>query len=316
MTTAMASLKPERQLMGHQFSTYRIGGAIEEAYQPTTIEDAVAILKSVQESGKKLTVLGWGGNTIIASAGISGVTLITRKLTWVKPLENNRFEFGTGVHLAKVAATALQAGLSGGEFTIGIPGTVGGAIRMNAGAMKQETSDIVESVQVFNIKTQSIETWEPQDLGFAYRTSTIDPRQVVVLSAIFKFTPGTAAEIKSKMDGNVQFRKTHHPIEPNGGSVFQNPLPDKPAGMLLDQLGAKTDGWRVGGVRISPLHANFIINDKNGTSADVLKLMRKMQLAIKENYDLETHPENKFLGDATEEEKRLWKELTGDDLDA
>lgn len=300
--------------MGHQFSTYRIGGPIEEAYQPTTLEEAVAVLNDVKRSGKKLTVLGWGGNTLIASAGISGVTFITRKMTWTKDLGDNRFEFGAGVHLAKVSATALNHGLAGAEFMIGIPGTVGGAIRMNAGAMKQETQSVIESVQVFNLATGQVETLLPSDLGFAYRTSTIDPNKVIVLSAIMAFWPGDAKEIKAKMDGNVHFRKSHHPIEPNGGSVFQNPLPDKPAGMLLDQLGAKE--WHEGGVRISPLHANFIVNINQGTSLDILRLMRRMQVAIKENYQLETHPENKFLGDASQEEKQLWKELTGDDLNA
>lgn len=310
MITA-SELKPERQLMGHQFSTYRIGGPIEEAYQPASVEEAVAVLQNIyQKDGiqKPLTVLGWGGNTLIASAGISGLTLITRKMTWVHPLGNFRFEFGAGVHLAKVAATALQQSLTGAEFTIGIPGTVGGAIRMNAGAMRQETQNVIESVTLYNLEKRQLETWEPEALGFAYRKSNIDPQKVVVLSAVMGFEKGDKDQIKAKMDENVQFRKSHHPIEPNGGSVFQNPLPDKPAGMLLDKLGAKS--WVEGGVRISPLHANFIINHDNGSSLDVLRLMRRMQLAIWEHYQLSTHPENKFMGDATAEEASLWQALT------
>ena len=309
--TAAPALPASKTLTGVEFCTYRVGGPLDLAYQPATLEEAVEVLRFAKESKQPLTVLGWGGNSIIASRGIRGITLITRKMTWVRPLENNphAFEFGAGVHLAKVSAEALQHGLSGAEFMIGIPGTVGGAVRMNAGALKQEMADVVIAAQVFNLETGQLETWDKTRLDFQYRKSAIDPEKHIVLAATLQFHPGHPAEIKSQMDASVQFRKTHHPTEPNGGSVFANPSPEEPVGKLLDQIGARNPVWAEGGVHISPLHCNFIVNVNQGTSTDILRLMLRMKFAIFEHYQLDVHPENKFIGDATDEEKRLWQQL-------
>ena len=296
-------------LMGANFTTYRIGGPLEEAYQPTSEAELVAVLKEAHRAGKTLTILGWGGNTIIASAGIRGVTVITRKLDWVEPKSDTRIAFAAGVHLAKSASAALKQSLTGGEYMIGIPGTIGGAIRMNAGALGQETADLVRSVNLFNLETGDVEIWLPEHLGFSYRKSSIDPKKHIILSAELEFQPGNAAEISAMMDKSVNFRKTHHPKEPNGGSVFKNPSKEMPAGKLLEELGAKGN-WREGGAMVSPLHANFIVNIDKATSADVLKLMLRMKRAINERYGYDAHPENLFLGEATEEEQTLWQELT------
>lgn len=296
-------------LMGANFTTYRIGGPLEEAYQPTSEAELVAVLKEAHRAGKTLTILGWGGNTIIASAGIRGVTVITRKLDWVEPKSDTRIAFAAGVHLAKSASAALKQSLTGGEYMIGIPGTIGGAIRMNAGALGQETADLVRSVNLFNLETGDVEIWLPEHLGFSYRKSSIDPKKHIILSAELEFQPGNAAEISAMMDKSVNFRKTHHPKEPNGGSVFKNPSKEMPAGKLLEELGAKGN-WREGGAMVSPLHANFIVNIDKATSADVLKLMLRMKRAIHERYGFDAHPENLFLGEATEEEQTLWQELT------
>lgn len=296
-------------LMGAQFTTYRIGGPLDEAYQPRSEAEMVNILRQTQAAGKPLTLLGWGGNSIIASAGIRGVAIITRKLDWVEPITDTRIAFGAGVHLAKAASVALKHGLTGGEFMIGIPGTIGGAVRMNAGALGQETANLVRSVNLYNLETAQLETWLPEQLGFQYRKSVIDPLKHVVLSAELEFQPGNPAEISATMTKSVQFRKTHHPKEPNGGSVFKNPSKEMPAGKLMEELGAKGQ-WREGGAMVSPLHGNFIVNVDNATSLDVLRLMRRMQRAIQETYGLEAHPENLFLGDATPEEQALWQALT------
>lgn len=295
-------------LMGANFTTYRIGGPLQEAYQPATEAELIAILREVQRTGKQLTVLGWGGNSIIASRGISGVTIITRKLDWMEPKSPTRIAFGAGVHLAKSASAALKQSLTGGEYMIGIPGTIGGAIRMNAGALGQETSEVVRSVNLFNLQTGDVETWLPEQLGFSYRKSSIDPQTHIILSAELEFQSGDAAKIAEMMDQSVAFRKTHHPKEPNGGSVFKNPSKEMPAGRLLEELGAKGN-WREGGAMVSPLHGNFIVNMDNGTSTDVLKLMLRMKRAIHERYGLDAHPENLLLGDATDEEIALWREL-------
>lgn len=292
---------------GAQFTTYRIGGPLEEVSFPTTVEEAMAILQEVRRSGKPLTVLGWGGNSLIASAGISGVTLITRKLVEVTHKGGNRFQFGAGVHLAKAAVVAQQHSLTGAEYMIGIPGTIGGAVRMNAGALGQETSAVVVYAFIYNLETAELEIWDQARLQYRYRHSAIDPRKHVVLGAEFEFQPGNHAEITALMDNSVSFRKTHHPTEPNGGSVFQNPTKEMTVGRMLDEAGAKT--WVEGGCRISPLHANFIVNLGSATSLDVLRLMTRMKKTVRERYGFNIYPENLFLGDATPEEQALWEAL-------
>lgn len=304
----MSTLSPQ-VLQGANFTTYRIGGPLEEAYQPSTEAEMIDILQRVYRDKKQLTVLGWGGNSLIASQGIRGVTIITRKLDWVETISPTRIRFGAGVHLAKSSQVALKHGLTGGEYMIGIPGTIGGAVRMNAGALGQDTAEVTRSVTLFNLQSGEVETWLPEQLQFSYRRSSINPTQHIVLSAEMEFKPGDPATISQLMEGSVAFRKTHHPKEPNGGSVFKNPAPDQPMGKLMEELGAKGN-WRVGGAMVSPLHGNFIINVDNATSADVLGLMLKMKHAVKEHYQLDAHPENLFLGDATTEEQALWQELT------
>lgn len=303
----MTTLIQSHQLPGAPYSTYRIGGLIQTAFFPESEAELVDILTTATEENRKLITLGWGGNTLIASAGISDWTIITRKFGEYRQIDDTTLEFDAGTHTAKISAVALKHGLSGAEYLIGIPGTVGGAVRMNAGATGQETSDIVESVRVFNRHSKKVETWTKEDLAFSYRKSAIDPNIHTVLAARFKLTPNNADDIQALMDKNINFRKTHHPTEPNGGSVFKNPAPDAPAGKLLDELGAR--GWTEGGVSISQLHCNFIVNIDNGTSLDVLKLMTRMKEAIKENYGYSVHPENIFMGDATPEEKTLWEAL-------
>ncbi|MDH4379425.1 MAG: UDP-N-acetylmuramate dehydrogenase [Vampirovibrionales bacterium] len=315
---------------GVQWTTYKMGGPLQEAYQPQSLSEAVELLTrwmALEDNQRpKLTLLGWGGNSVVAQAGIAGVTLITRKLDWVRPeADGLSFTFGAGVHSAKVAATAQKHGLAGGEFMIGIPGTVGGMVRMNAGALGQNTSERLISARVFNATTGVLEDWPAERFGFRYRHSEMDSAKHFVLEATFAFVPGDAATIAQKMTDSVQFRRAHHPTEPNGGSVFRNPLPTesnpKPpsAGMLLDGLGARGDvtfnkpPWEQGGVQVSPRHANFIVNvgvgDEVGTSTDVLRLMRRMQQAVIDAHGITLRPENVLLGDANAEEQALWQLL-------
>lgn len=304
-----------------RYTTYRIGGPMACSAHPASLDDTIALCQALFKH--KLTwsaTLGWGSNTIVASQGISGITLITRKMNWITPLDDHRFTVGAGVHLAKLATFACDAGLSGAEFMIGIPGTMGGAARMNAGAMRQETSGIVQAIRLFNWETGTVELWCIEALMYAYRSSALDPEKHTVLEATIALTPGDTASIRAAMDANLAFRKTHHPTEPNGGSVFKNPYPpghanaSQTAGWMLDQLGARgtdtTTPWAVGGSSVSPKHANFIINTGEATSLDVLQLMGRMQDAISQAYGVRLHPENLVLGDLTPEERANWAQLT------
>ncbi|MEB3244448.1 MAG: UDP-N-acetylmuramate dehydrogenase [Vampirovibrionales bacterium] len=334
-------IQPYTTWTGAQFSTYRLGGPIRQAYLPTNLDDAVRLLDwfcEVEPPLPRLNLLGWGSNSVIASAGITLPCVIFRKLTCIEPTQSlpdgrRAFKFGAGVHLAKVSKTALDHGLKGAEFMVGIPGTVGGAVRMNAGASAQETAPLVQKAWVYSLPARALQVWPHDKLAFEYRHSAIDPQKYVVLAAELAFEPGESADIAERMAFNRTFRQTHHPIEPNGGSVFRNfiekPLPqplnaepsktspldvagaETPkihyAGKMLEALGAKA--WTEGGVRVSLKHANFIVNVANGTSTDVLKLMTRMQQAVQKAYGIKLHPENLFMGDASAEESALWQAL-------
>ena len=300
-------LKPVYGQFAAPWTTYRLGGPMDVAFFPENADQCLSVMRAIEVYQLPITVLGWGSNSIVASTGIRGATLITRKLLMQTRIDNTRFELGAGVHLAKIATLAQQHSLTGAEYMIGIPATLGGAVRMNAGALGQVTSQIIEQVTLYNRQTHLVEHWPVDKLDYRYRHSELDPDQHVVLSAIVNLSPGNQAEIAQRMNDSVAFRKTHHPIEPNGGSVFQNPDKSHTVGQMLDQLQAK--GWQQGGMMISPRHANFIINLGNGTSTDLLRLMCRMKQAIKQYYGFTIVPENKLLGQITSEEADLWAEL-------
>ncbi|MBY0450102.1 MAG: UDP-N-acetylmuramate dehydrogenase [Cyanobacteria bacterium] len=303
----MIALRAQESLSAAPYSTYRIGGPIDRAYFPCSMNEAVDLLKGLDA----VTVLGWGSNSLIASRGIRGDVLITRKMDWVESVSSTGLIFGAGVHLAKSAAAAQKVSLHGAEYMIGIPGTMGGAVRMNAGALGQETAQVVQRVWVFERESKTVQVWSANECQFQYRHSALEPNKHIVLQVECEFAPGNLAEITQMMEGSIAFRKAHHPTEPNGGSVFKNPKPET-AGALLDEMGAKS--WTEGGVRVSPMHANFIVNTGEGTSTDVLRLMVRMKASVFERHGLTLQPENILMGDITEEEARLWSYLQRRDL--
>jgi UDP-N-acetylmuramate dehydrogenase len=311
-TPELHGLNPQLGKPSAPYSTYRIGGNMEVAWFPTSVKEAITLLNALRPllltQATTLNVLGWGSNTLIATAGISGNTLITRKMANMVALGDGLYRIEAGVHLAKVANTCMEASLSMGEFFIGIPGTMGGATLMNAGAMGQDTAAIVERVYIYDIKTAEARWIDAGALRYSYRYSHIDPTRQMVLATECRFTPGDQSATKARMNENVQFRKAHHPIEPNGGSVFRNPEGFPTVGKMMDDIGAK-GCWAVGGAMVSPLHGNFIINTGTATSHDVLALMTRMKIAAFETYGATIYPENRFMGNATSEERALYHAL-------
>jgi UDP-N-acetylmuramate dehydrogenase len=307
-----ALIQPHHGELASPYSTYRIGGVMDEAYFPTTRQEAEALLNHLKPrllANEPLTTIGWGSNTLIASAGIRGITLVLRKLAGWQQLSPTVFQFDAGVHLAKVANIAKEAGLTGAEFYIGIPGTIGGACRMNAGAMGKESALVITKVLVYDLTTFTAAWVDKESLQFAYRFARIDSSHQLILTVECLFQPATDPALTQRlMDDNMTFRKTHHPIEPNGGSVFRNPPNAPPVGKLVDELGGKGI-WQVGDAMVSPKHGNFIINKGNATSSDVLQLMLQIKHRV---FDATGHvifPENKFLGHAPQQELDWWAAL-------
>ena len=219
----------------------------------------------------------------------------------------NRVIAGAGVRGTKLSKLALENTLSGLEFMIAFPGSVGGEVFMNAGAHGQMIADVLKTAKVF-CPEKGIISLSNEELEFSYRTSICQRKPYSVLEAEFELTPSNKEAIQEKMNENLSFRQNKQPALtlPNCGSTFRNPQGDS-AGRLLDEAGVK--GMASGGVRVWENHANFIINDGNGTSLDVLRLMDKMYSKVKEKFNIELKPEVRFLGGNNEEEVMICKKL-------
>lgn len=275
-------------------TSFKIGGQVKKIFAPDTIENFVEYLKAYPEA----PVLGNLSNILISSKGYDGIVILTSQLNKID-FSENRIVAGAGVRGPKLSQEACKNGYSGFEFMIGFPGSVGGQVFMNAGAHGQTISNIVSKVKVYHPQ-KGIITLTKDEMDFGYRTSICQKENLVVLEAEFELHPKSKEEIQSKMDENLKFRKSHQPslALPNCGSVFKNPQGDS-AGRLLDACGVKE--LKFGGVRVWENHANFIINDGNGTSTDVLNLMCEMKKRVKERFDIDLKPEVRYLGNCEEE---------------
>lgn len=285
------------------YTTFKIGGKISEAYFPDNIDEFVRLLQKYPN----IPVLGNLSNTLISSFGYDGKIILTHKMDNIS-VEGCRVIADCGVKGPKLAQEVCKAGLSGLEFMIGFPGSVGGEIYMNASANGQCISDSVFSVLCYSRKV-GLMTIKKEQMGFDYRTSRCEKDDLIVLKTEFELTQKNPDEIKKQMDENLDFRRKHQPTLalPNCGSIFKNP-PCNPAGRLLESVGAKE--IMIGEARVWRNHSNFIINTGNSTSLDVLELMYEMKKRVNEVYNIELEPEIKYLGNKNKEELKLWQKLT------
>lgn len=269
-----------------KLTSFKIGGKIAKMIFPEIVDEFVQAL----QDNKNAFVAGNLSNTLVSSDGYDGVVISTSKLNEIK-IEGTKVIAGAGVRGPKLSQTVAEKGLAGLEFMIGFPGSVGGEVFMNAGANGQCVADVLKSAKVYCPEKGLITL---TDLEFGYRTSICQKKNYVVLEAEFELTPSEG--VKEKMDENLSFRKAHQPslVLPNCGSVFRNPEGNS-AGKLLDECGVK--GLECGGVKVWENHANFIVNHNNGTSHEVINLMREMQKRVKDKFNIELKPEIRFLGD-------------------
>ena len=285
-----------------KLTTFKIGGKIKKVFFPKNIDEFEYILNN----NPKIQVFGNLSNTLISSDGYEGTIILTTKMDNIK-IKETKVIADAGVKGPMLAKTVAQAGLSGFEFMIGFPGSVGGEVYMNASANSQAISDNLVCVTCY-CPDKGIHKLTREELEFDYRTSRCQKEKIIVLQAEFELKPKSKDEIQKQMDENIALRKSHQPslALPNCGSVFKNP-PNDSAGRLLDSIGAKQMSH--GGVKVWENHANFIVNHNNGTSKDVLSLMYKMQQAVKKEYNIELMPEIIFLGGNNEEENKLCQKL-------
>ncbi len=275
----------------HLHTTYRTGGPAEVYVYPQTPEQWEFVLKLARAENIPLRTIGFGSNILVSGQGIGGITCSTKKMNRIL-VEGNTIKAQAGAPLDKVAELACKAGLAGMEKLSGIPGSVGGAVYMNAGAYGQETADSLEYFDIIDLEGRPA-TFLKSDLKFSYRKVEGLP-PCIILSAGFKLTPGNFTQLLAARSQVQHSRVEKQPLEfPSAGSVFKRPVGDY-ASRLIDAVGLR--GLSVGGAKVSEKHAGFIINFNHATPEDIKTLMDQVRQKVKEQFGVELELEQILWG--------------------
>ncbi|MGD1900308.1 MAG: UDP-N-acetylmuramate dehydrogenase [Phormidesmis sp.] len=279
-----------------KLTTFKVGGQAEWLALPKTPDQLGEAIRWGRDQGLAITMLGAGSNLLISDQGLSGLVLCTRALRHSEfDAETGRVVAAAGEPWSSLAWKAARHGLKGFEWTIGIPGTVGGAVVMNAGAHGGETADILVEADVLE-PNGTLHRLKPEALGYRYRTSNLQGRSDrIVTAATFQLSPGhDPAAVKAATAADLKQRRTTQPYHlPNCGSVFRNP-PGDSAGRLIQAAGLK--GHQIGQAQTSTLHANFIVNLGKAKASDVLALIRHTQAVIRDRNGISLETEVKIIG--------------------
>ena len=275
-------------------SSFRIGGPAKRFASPADTQQLILLENYARECGGRPLLIGNGTNILFPDEGLDRLVISTREMAGVQ-MGDNEFEVtaGAGASLAKVAVFACQRGLAGLAFAHGIPGSVGGAVCMNAGAYGGEMQHVVKNVVVL-FPEEGIRTLTNEEMKFGYRRSILNDRpEGVVLSAAFALTKGNSEEIKGEMDALMEKRHASQPLElPSAGSTFKRPEGHF-AGALIEQTGCK--GLQVGGAQVSTKHAGFVVNVSNATARDVKELIAQVQKRVFDATGVTLEPEVKIV---------------------
>lgn len=275
-------------------TTFRVGGAADYFVSVKTEEEIWKVLTLCKEEGIPFFVLGNGSNLLVGDGGYRGVIVQICKEMNAITVEGDRLRVQAGALLSKIGNVALDAGLTGFEFGAGIPGTLGGAVYMNAGAYGGEIKDVIESATVLNPQGERM-VLTKEELELGYRTSKVAKEGYVVLEAVLKLQPGDPEEIREKMAQLREQRVTKQPLEfPSAGSTFKRPT-GYFAGKLIQDAGLA--GLTVGGAQVSEKHCGFVINRGGATAAEIMELVRQVQQKVKETFGVELELEVRRLGE-------------------
>ncbi len=289
------------------FNTLKIKALAKYFYMPDNYGEMISLFKKFKN--QKPIVLGNGSNILFSSIKIEDPIIYTGKMKNCFILGNN-IEVECGIKTQTLSKTAYEKGLSGFEFLIGIPATLGGAIYMNAGAHKQTISDKLVSCKVYDCENHKILTLKKEEMNFSYRHSILKDKPYILLTAKFSLDKKPKEEIKSRMDENILFRKTHQPnlALPNAGSVFKNPENSEfSAGALIDKCNLR--GYKAHNCEVYTNHCNFIINSNNANSIDYTDMIFEIYSKVKEKFGVELSPEIIYIGKMTKGEEEKWKIL-------
>lgn len=284
------------QVLLAPLTSFRVGGPAEWYVAPRSLVELQASFEWADSEGVPVTLLGAGSNLLVSDCGLSGLVVATRHLrhTHFDP-ETGQVTAGAGEPIPRLAWLAAKRGWQGLEWAVGIPGTVGGAVVMNAGAHGSSISDILVSVRVMQPDGVE-EVFTAQELGYRYRTSLLQGSNRLVTQATFQLQPGAErSQVMAETSEHLNHRRTTQPYHlPSCGSVFRNPGPQTAAGWLIEQTGLK--GHQIGGAQIAQRHANFILNCGSATAGDIFQLIHYVQEQVEHRWSLLLEPEVKILG--------------------
>ena len=301
MEEKSGAVRVEKDADMAKYTSFRIGGPAKRMVFPHKEEDVALILESCKAAEISWFVLGRGSNLLVSDQGLDCVVLNMAELNGIRLEENDIVYAQAGALLSRIAVQAQQAGLAGLAFAHGIPGSLGGAVVMNAGAYGGEMRQVVKEVTA--LFADGVRTLEAKDLHFSYRHSIFNEEEGIVLSARLMLQPGDSEQIRAEMDDLMVRRKASQPLEyPSAGSTFKRPEGHF-AGTMIDECGLK--GTAVGGAEVSAKHAGFIINKGNATFADVVSLIGVVQDTVYRTFGVELEPEVRIIQSAEKSEEQL-----------
>ena len=275
-----------------ELTTYRVGGRAAVRVRVESAEELVTLGAVIAQSGAQFAVLGRGSNLLVADEGFDGIVVTLGDGLATIEIENTTVRVGGAVPLPVAARRTAAAGLTGFEWAVGVPGSIGGAVRMNAGGHGSDMSESLVGVRVVDLATGDHGSMSAADLELGFRSSTLG-RSMVVTEAELALSIGDRAAAEAELSEIVRWRRENQPGGANAGSVFVNPRPDS-AGRLVDEAGAK--GLRLGSAEVSTKHANFIQVDDGGSANDVAALMAIVRAKVLEYTGVDLHAETHFLG--------------------
>ncbi|HDX9704694.1 MULTISPECIES: UDP-N-acetylmuramate dehydrogenase [Bacillus] len=277
-----------------RYTTMKIGGPADILIVPKHVAGIEKTLQLVKQYKTKWTVIGRGSNLLVSDQGIEGVVIRLGEGLDHLEVEKHKVRVGSGYPLIKLSTLLSRQGLAGLEFASGIPGSVGGAIYMNAGAHKSDISSVLSKALIL-FEDGTIDWLTNKELEFSYRASVLQTKRPgIVLEAEFQLQAGKREEIVRSMQNNKDYRRETQPWNhPCAGSIFRNPIPHF-AGDLVEKAGLR--GYRIGGAQISQMHGNFIVNTGGASAQDVLSLIELIKHTIKDKFDVDMHTEVEIIG--------------------
>lgn len=283
---------PNEPLANH--TTMKIGGPADVLVEPKSLEKLQETMETINKYKVKWTAIGRGSNLLVSDLGIEGVVIKLGNGMDHLELEGDEVHVGGGYSLIKLVTIISKKGLTGLEFAGGIPGSVGGAVYMNAGAHGSDMSKVLKKAHIL-FEDGKMEWLNADQLNFSYRTSILQKeRPGICLEAVLNVKQGNREEVVAQLQKNKDYRRDTQPFSyPCAGSIFRNPLPDY-AGQLIEKAGLK--GHKIGGAKVSDMHANFIVNDDGAKAQDVLNLIEYIKKTILEKYNVQLETEVEIIG--------------------